>query len=115
VCSDAFHDKNGDFHSNMNDSKVTRSQVIFTILSFRDHSHLCYNFLIPPQNMYFLRHHIFSNFSIRFSSILLFLIQNRNFDNYESCSVDSYDAPDIDDEEDMYDRQEVSGVDWSGG
>lgn len=24
--------------------------------------------------------------------------------------MDSYDAPDIDDEEDMYDRQEVSGV-----
>ena len=47
---------------------------------------------------------------IRFSSYLLFSTQNRNFDNYESCSVDSYDAPDIDDEEDMYDRQEVSGV-----
>ena len=24
--------------------------------------------------------------------------------------MDSYDAPDIDDEEDMYDRQEVGGV-----
>jgi hypothetical protein len=33
--------------------------------------------------------------------------------------VDSYDAPDIDDEEDMYDRQEVSGledvIEWRGG
>lgn len=37
--------------------------------------------------------------------------------------MDSYDAPDIDDEEDMYDRQEVSGdgvcvgreKGWEGG
>ena len=28
VCSDAFHDKNGDFHLNMNDSKVIRLKAV---------------------------------------------------------------------------------------